>query len=324
MRCSAEWTQLEVLNRVGPEGFECHRCGHVLSRAEDLEGGAGPDRSGHEKNSKLMAQLDNILKLLKQIDSVEVPANDFESAWDHKVDVERNQLTNPTRPAVVTPARQAAVRGTTRTDENALEISLTSSAEKSAAEQEEVAARKAALEKQNALPVWHTESTVSTEAGNVRHAKPETNGSDATGVDIKTDEKDEKKPDSDALDDKVAAYYAEMAREKEREAKEEASSGDDDDSDEEEDEFEDVGVTTNGDATPPVAATTETTAPASGDNPLKRELDTDSGSSGPNTSAATPNTPHEDGPAAKKVKLEPEVKKEEESDEDEEEEFEDV
>ncbi|KAK2762637.1 hypothetical protein FQN54_000810 [Arachnomyces sp. PD_36] len=320
-RCGSEWTQLEVLNRVGPEGFECHRCGAPLSRAEDLEGGAGPDRSGHEKNSKLMAQLDKILKLLKQIDSVDVPANDFDSAWDHKVEVERNQMTNPTRAAVAAPARQAAVRGTARTDENALEISLTSSAEKSAAEQEEVAARKAALEKQNALPVWHTESTVSTEAGNLRNVKPETNGVDTTGVDIKSDLKDEKKPEADALDDKVAAYYAEMAREKEREAKEDASSGEEESSDEEEDEFEDVGVTTTNAATP-VAGSTP--IPASGNGSLKRELDSESGSSAPNTNAATPNTPLEDGPVAKKVKLEPEVKKEEESDEDEEEEFEDV
>ncbi|KAK2797921.1 hypothetical protein FQN50_009017 [Emmonsiellopsis sp. PD_5] len=317
-RCGSEWTQLEVLSRVGPDGFECHKCGATLDRADEVKGGAGPDRSGHEKNSKLMAQLDTMLKLLKQIDSVEVPANDFDSAWDHKVDVIRNQYTNPTRAAAAfTGGRQAAVRGISKTDAASLEVSLTSSAEKSAAEQAEEAARKAALEKQNALPVWHTHSTVKTEAGNIP-IKPEPNGAPVDGAAIKSEVKEEQKPEVDALADKVAAYYAEMAREKEREAKEDVSSADD--SDEEEDEFEDVGVLPSGSTTPALPDTSKIAKIPNGS--LKRELESDSASSAPPTAGVTPDTPNEDGPIAKKVKFEPEVKREAESDEDEE--FEDV
>ncbi|EEH17159.2 hypothetical protein PABG_07246 [Paracoccidioides brasiliensis Pb03] len=318
--CGAEWTQLEVLSRIGPEGFECHRCGATLERADEVEGGTGADRTGHEKNSKLMAQLDAMLKLLKQIDSVDVPENDFETAWEHKVDVVRNQYTNPTRPGVAyTSNRQAAVRGVSKTDAASLEVSLTSSAEKSATEQAEEAARKAALEKQNALPVWHTHSTVKTEPGNLP-VKTETNGTSVDVSAVKYELKEERKPDVDALDDKVAAYYAEMAREKEREAKEDVSSAEES-SDEEEDEFEDVGGTPSGTTTP--AGLNGNKASIFSNGSLKRELEFDSGSSATQTGIASPDIAAEDAPSVKKVKFEPEVKKEAESDEDDEE-FEDV
>lgn len=309
-----------MLSLVGEEGFECQNCGAILERTEDVKGAEGIDRTGHEKNSKLMAQLDKMLKLLKQIDSVEVPPNDFETAWDHKIDVVRNQQINPTRQAVAVPSKQQqTVRGIARTDAAALEVSLTSSAEKSAAEQAEEAARKAALEKQNALPVWHTHSTVSTSAGNLTQIKTETDG--VVKSEIK---EEEQKPDIDALDDKVAAYYAEMARENELQAQRDVSSAED--SDEEEDEFEDVGLSTSDSATPAVAAATSVPAVPSPTAGVKRELDSESSSSAPQTAVATPSTPADEGPVAKKVKVEsdaPTVKREEESDEDDEE-FEDV
>ncbi|KAL1955097.1 hypothetical protein VTO42DRAFT_9031 [Malbranchea cinnamomea] len=323
-RCKSEWTQLEVLSHVGPEGFECQKCGEVLLPSDEVEGGAGADRSGHEKNSRLMAQLDPILKLLKQIDSVEIPPNDFETAWDHKVDVVRNKYTNPTKPGVVVN-KQPAVRGISKTDASTLEVSLTSSAEKTAEEQAREAARKAALEKQNALPIWHTQSTVKPDAGNLQPAKVEPAVKEKVpAVDIKPEIKEEQRPDTEDLDDKVAAYYAEMEREKEREAREEEEEEEEESSDEEdedEDEFEDVGVTPNGSGTPQID--TAIKSPAMTNGSFKRELETDSGSSAPQTNVGTPITPADEGPAAKKVKIEDNIKKEEDSDE-EDEEFEDV
>lgn len=316
LRCSSEWTELDVLSLVSEEGFECQNCGAILERTEDVKGADGIDRTGHEKNSKLMAQLDGMLKLLKQIDSVEIPPNDFDTAWDHKVDIIRNQATHPTRTAVAVPSKQQeTVRGNAKTDTTALEISLTSTEEKSAAEQAEEAARKAAVEQQNALPVWHTHSTVSTNAGNLGVKAEE-------GVDIKPDIKgeEEEKPSADALDDKVAAYYAEMAREQALQAQAEASSAEEDS--DEFDEFEDVGVSGSGSATPAVGGAAP--APTNNATGIKRELDTDTGSSIPKTESVTP-APADESPAAKKVKTEPESEvKKEESDEDDEEEFEDV
>ncbi|PKY04619.1 transcription factor TFIIE complex alpha subunit [Aspergillus campestris IBT 28561] len=332
LRCGTEWTELDVLSLYSEEGFECQNCGAILERTEDVKGAEGIDRTGHEKNSKLMAQLDQMLKLLKQIDSVEIPPNDFDTAWDHKVDVVRNQQINPTRAAIVVPPKQQdAVRGNAKTDTSALEISLTSTAEKTAAEQAAEAARKAAVEKQNALPVWHTHSTVSTAAGNGSRVKTETD------VDVKPEIKDEEdqKPSIDELDDKVAAYYAEMEREKALQAQEDASSAEDE-SDEFDEEFEDVGgVSASDAASPAVGGGAPTSAPsATSGSGIKRELDMDSGTSSPQT-GATPSTAA-DGPAAKKIKTEPEIKtepgikreepavKKEESDEDDDEEFEDV
>ncbi|KAL4910195.1 hypothetical protein BDW74DRAFT_49453 [Aspergillus multicolor] len=320
LRCGAEWTELDVLSLYSDEGFECQNCGAILERTEDVKGSEGIDRTGHEKNSKLMAQLDGMLKLLKQIDSVEVPPNDFDTAWDHKVDVVRNQHTNPTRAAVVVPSKkQEAVRGNLKTDAAALEISLTSTEEKSAAEQKEEAARKAALEKQNALPVWHTHSTVSTTAGNVGAIKTEND------ITIKPElkEEEDQKPNLVDLDDKVAAYYAEMEREKALQAQEDASSADEDS--DEFDEFEDVGVSASAsDTASPAVGVVNGSAPTSAPTGIKRELDTDSGTSAPQTANGTPSTPADDGPAAKKIKSEPDIEiKKEESDEDDEE-FEDV
>ncbi|KAI2787890.1 hypothetical protein POX_f08272 [Penicillium oxalicum] len=329
-RCLSEWTELDVLSLVSDEGFECQNCGAVLERTEDIKGEEGIDRTGHEKNSKLMAQLDKMLKLLKQIDSVEIPPNDFDTAWDHKVEVPRNQSTHPVRTAVpVPPKAQDVVRGHLKTDAAALEISLTSSEEKSAAEQAEEAARKAAVEKQNALPVWHTHSTVD--------ATAPTQVKTEAGISIKPElDEDEHKPSLEAEDDKIAAYYAEMEREKALQAQEDASSAED--SDDFDDEFEDVGVSGASGPGTPATGLGPTSAPTpSGVSGVKREFDT---SSAAPSSVGTPSTPADDGPAMKRIKVEsgvsaeplikpdpdgktePEVK-DEESDEDDEE-FEDV
>lgn len=333
LRCGAEWTELDVLSLVSDEGFECQNCGAILERTEDVKGVEGIDRTGHEKNSKLMAQLDKMLKLLKQIDSVEIPPNDFDTAWDHKVEVPRNQHTHPTRQAISVPVKtQDVTRTTIKTDAAQLEIALTSSEEKSAADQAEEAARKAAVEKQNALPVWHTHSTVNANVG-VAPVKNE------MGIPVRSDLEDEdQKPDPDALDDKVAAYYAEMEREQALQAEEDASSAEED-SDEFDEEFEDVGVSgPSGPATPATGAgLTNVPTPSSGIAGVKREHET--ASSAAPSSIGTPTTPADDGPAMKRIKTEPGIEepaikpdpdvkaepevKEEESDEDEEE-FEDV
>lgn len=333
LRCGAEWTELDVLSLVSEEGFECQNCGAILERTEDVRGIDGIERTGHEKNSKLMAQLDKMLKLLKQIDSVEIPPNDFDTAWDHKKEVPRDPRVHPTRPAISIPAKaQDIVRSTAKTDAAALEISLTSSEEKSAAEQAEEAARKAAVEKQNILPVWHTQSTVNANAPGAAQVKTEAN------LPVKPEEDEDQKPSMDALDDKIAAYYAEMEREKALQAQRDAESEDEDE--DEFDEFEDVGVSgPSGPATPATGAgPTSVPTPSSSRAGIKREFDTAS-SAGP-SSIGTPSTPADDGPAMKKIKTEDgveepvikldpdakaevEAKKEEESDEDEEE-FEDV
>lgn len=264
-RCRAEWTQLEVLGKVGAEGFVCDRCGYVLDRADEIEG-ALVDRSGHEKNSKLMSQLDGILKLLKRIDSVQIPANDFDFAWERKVDVIRDKDRHPAaRAPIVVTKKGAVVKGVSTTDAASVEVNLYSNAEKGAAELAETEKRKAELEKQNALPSWITTSAIASE--NTPSTKQESTPDDPeTNNEVKSEIKTEAQENAldESLNDKVAAYYAAMAAEEEaqrvKEAESEAGTSDD------EDDFEDVDFSAS--ATPADTGLTKSDTPS-----LKRDFD---------------------------------------------------
>jgi len=333
-RCSARWTQLEVLDNVGPLGFVCHRCNGVLERDEESVG----DKGGHEKQSRLMSQLEGMLKLLQQIDSEIIPNNDFETAFSHSIPVQRNHFVNPVRATVPVDSGRGpptSVKGLTQTTTPQLEISLTTSSEKTAADQAAEAQRKATIATQNVLPVWHTNSTVTGETTSLGAKEAtvkrerDTNGG-AAGL-LKEDN-DEKK-EGNVLNDELAAYYQQMEEEKAREAKEDESSGDNDD-DDENDEFEDVGL----DASTPASSggTTIGAKLAPLANGVLKRQESESGSSAPATSTATPadtgsvavegeGLAEERPSAAKKVKVEePAGGAEKDSDEDEEAEFEDA
>ncbi|KAL8952868.1 MAG: hypothetical protein Q9222_001226 [Ikaeria aurantiellina] len=240
-RCKAQWTQLEVLDGAGPEGFVCHRCGGILEREEH----AASDATGSEKQIKLAAQLSRVLKLLQEIDNTTIPKNDFEMALSLQIRVQRDREVNPVRETIPVDAVQglpAAVRGINQPVVQDLTVDLTSSAEKTAAEKASDETRKALIAAQNALPVWHTQSTVPSGPLAVAVSEPlltssmstapkaEAVGQEAKGAVTIPDESDE-----------LAAYYTRMAREKEQEEREHESksSSDDDDS---EDEFEDVSI----------------------------------------------------------------------------------
>lgn len=293
-RCSARWTQLEVLDNVGPLGFVCHRCNGVLERDEESAG----DKGGHEKQSRLMSQLEGMLKLLQQIDSEIIPNNDFDTAFSYAIPVQRNHFVNPVRPTVpVEPSRAtpSSVKGLAQNTTPQLEISLTTSSEKTAAEQAAEAQRKAAIAAQNVLPVWHTNSTVTGETTTLGTKEASlkrernTNGSSASVLKQEPDEKKE----TNVLNAELAAYYQQMEEEKAREAQEdESSAAEDDDGD---DDFEDVGLNTSGVATPSSSAPTATlpngngTKVLSATNGVKRSRqESESESSAPVTGTVTP------------------------------------
>ncbi len=302
-RCSARWTQLEVLDNVGPQGFLCHRCNGVLERDEESVG----DKGGHERQSKLMSQLEGMLKLLQQIDSEIIPNDDFDTAFSYAVPVHRNHTVNPVRATVPVESSRgppASVKGLTQNITPQLEISLTTSSEKTAADQAAEATRKATVAAQNVLPVWHTNSTVTGETtalgakeSALKHERDNlsSGGISSTGGVLKA-ETDEKK-DINVLNDELAAYYRQMEEEKAREAKEDETDPDDDDDDEENDDFEDVGLNASGvdtpsSSAPPITATATVAneaklAPAIPNGIAKRQ-GSESGSSAPATSTATP------------------------------------
>ena len=285
-RCKAQWTQLEVLDKVGPMGFECHRCGGILEREEQEAG----DSAGHEKQSRLMSQLDPLIKLLQKIDAQDIPVNDFEKALAMQVVVQRDR-SNITKPIALTNQSKTLANSTGNPVSAPLDVSVISSNETTDAEKVEEAKRKADVVAQNALPVWHTTSTVTGErTTSQKEGEPQTNGTS-----LAKEEKDEKR-EAGALDDELTAYYTQLAQEKEKEARkereEDASSG------EEEDEFEDVDVGGSNAGTP-------ISTPAVSFNANEETKGRDSGSSGPATENPSP-APNEDdreGLVNKRVKF---------------------
>ena len=314
---------------ASPIGFDCGRCGNPLER-EELQDGAA---TGNEKQTKLASQMDGFLRMLQHIDSEVIPSNDFETAFSLAVPVQRNEETNPSRttvPLVVPNGLPTAVRGMTQITAIPLDVTVTTSSERTAAEKAAEAQRKAAIAAQNMLPEWHTKSTVTGESTvSVRKdSEQHTNGS------ILSKEAEEDQKEGNKSDEELTTYYAQIAEEREKERLAEAEA----DSDDDEEDFEDVGLGPSAAGTPSSSVSAE---PANRLNGILKSSRSESGSSAPVTNNPTPSASfaeadEEDGLVAKRVKFESrengaEVKaglsvKEEkkDSDEDDEAEFEDA
>ena len=333
--CKAEYDTYQVLNSVNDEGFACERCSTTLEETPQAKDAAG--MVGHEKHSQLMTQLGKILSLMQQVDRLKVPENDFESAWEKKKEVPRDRSQHARKEYVAVPGAikfaKAGRSGPEKIKTESLDVSLTSGEEHDAADQQRREARKAELAKQNMLPIWHTQSTVTGTEARARDAEVTmTNGDlikkEADVVKAEEEEGDEeeageKKSSIDEEDD-LAAYMVEMKREREeaeRKAAEEDFESDDDG--DEDDDFEDVistAVATPQTQPPPAAANVPSTSdPVSSlsnghgrkqEQGIKREYDGDD-ESGPssddNTPAGgdiTPGVDSSDAIATKRIKLE--------------------
>lgn len=333
--CKAEWTQLDVASTeyIGPMGFECPRCRAVL-KLKANEAGAS---TGHQKQSRLMSQLQGLLAMLQKVDAEDIPNNTFERAYENRVPVPRDDVSNP-GPRVTVPMRgqngpPTTVRGMAQVALEPLKVSVTANSELTPEELAAEAEEKAKVTSQNALPDWHVKSTVTGEQFMVSRKESD---QQVNGNSLIKDEEEEKK-DNMALNDELATYYAQLAREKEQEAKEEQeaeeSSGDDD-----EDDFEDVGIEESRVGTPSSSTSTPQHHQV---NDTAHSKHSESGSSAA-TPADTRPAIEEEGPAAKKVKFETQEKQtsenvgtgsvkatgagdtDKDSDEDEEAEFEDA
>lgn len=291
-----------MLDSVGPTGFICHKCGGALQEQHRAAG----DSTGHEKQSKLMSQLEPLLKLLKEIDSNDIPNNDFEAAFAVMVPVQRNEFINPTRATEPVPSRglPTAVKGITETKVIPLEISVTTGSERTTADQAAEAQRKADLAAQNALPVWHTKSTVTGEGTDVGK-ESERNGANGGAAEILKREEDEKNEGA-LLTTELDAYYKQLQQEKEKEAREDRES-DESGSGEDDEDFEDIGIGPSVDAsqpsTPVINNETKTAA-------ASKKRGSESGSSLPGTNISTPvssggalDDGEENGPAPKRAKI---------------------
>lgn len=305
-RCKAQWTQLEVLDSVGPTGFLCHRCGGPLEREEPTAG----DNTGSEKQVKLAAQLERVLKLLQEIDNTTIPKNDFETALSLQIPVQRNKDVNPVRNTVPVEISRgppaAVVKGINQPIVQDLTVDLTSSTEKTAAEKASEEDRKAAIAAQNALPVWHTHSTVT---GGVTDTNADLKRDPALAADLKiqtaaADEDAKATMTTAPLDesDELAAYYARMAQEKEKEEREdredeESSGAEDEEEEDDDDEFEDVGII---DHTPSGSQSNLKGEETENLKPLPNGMSQENSEPVSDSGMAVV----DDGPAAKRVKVE--------------------
>ncbi|KAL8664988.1 MAG: hypothetical protein Q9202_002544 [Teloschistes flavicans] len=240
-RCKAHWTQFEVLDRCGPLGFLCHRCSSILEREEPSTG----DAAGSEKQRNLAQQLEHVVQLLQDIDTVTVSPNNFETALSRQIPIQRNTQINPTRQTVPLEADGRApvgVKGVNQPVVQDLTIDLTSNAEKTAEEKTSEQARKAATAAQNMLPIWHTQSTVQADS-NAQSLYP-SSGTLHADAKFETSLEEGKDGILSSFDesDELAAYYARMAQEKEKEAREDLEDDETSDDEDEQDAFEEVSI----------------------------------------------------------------------------------
>lgn len=330
--CKAEWTELEVLDKVGVEGFECHRCGHTLEFVEDAQGGE-EGKHKHEKIKRLNQQLKVFDDLINKIDDVNVPENAFDDAWAGKVEVPKMRGSGLVKSEHMYVGRSNAFvkgEGPGSTDAARLQINISSGADQERQDEERKETRRKELAKQNQLPEWHT-----TIAGvkNEAQVKAEASATNGRGVDggaapsssaaLKKDEAGDSKNGVLSIEEEMQKYMEDMAREK-AEAEKAAAIEDAEDQDDVDDEdFEDV-ITPSAANTPmgSQSMSTDRLAPPPA-NGVKRDSDYDeseipSEANTPATGAATPER------STKRVRLGEAIPTNEPEDSEEDEDFEDA
>ena len=310
-RCKAEWTELEVLDKVGPDGFECHRCGNTLDFNEDAQGGE-EGKHKHEKILRLNLQLKVFDDLIDRIDKVKVPENAFEDAWLSKVEVPRTRGSGLARSDHMYVGRSTGFvkgEGPGSTDASRLQINISSGADQEREEEERKEARRKELAKQNQLPEWHTtiagvknEPVVKVDASTTTGRPVDGASTFSSGATLKKDEGDASQNGALSIEDEMKKYMEDMAREKE-EAERAAMLEDAEDQDDGDDEdFEDV-ITPSAANTPmgSQAMSTDRLAPPAV-NGIKRGSDYDESEapSEANTPVAGMVTPDRD---SKRIKL---------------------
>lgn len=238
-RCKSEFKEIDVIGSSSMDGstFLCLTCGHDLEYieqdAEDTEA-TGPVGVFNKSFGWLIHHM-------QLIDKVTIPGTTSEAAFAQREEVPRPKAPLDSVKLELTSAptsRPAAVRGII-TGPQKIEVSITSDAANTAAAQVAAAEQKQRLAAQNALPEWHTHSTISNEVTVVgqREELARREREAEMGL-LSAGDADEKKDvRSDGLEDIFAEIEAEQAQEQlKREQEDEEEEYEEDD----EDEFEDV------------------------------------------------------------------------------------
>ncbi|QGI85231.1 hypothetical protein CEK25_011960 [Fusarium fujikuroi] len=216
------------MDGVGPEGFLCHRCSHVLTFEADRTS------TGHEQSTRLNDQFKFISELLPKIDAVHIPECDFDRAFAKARPVKRDETHQRAQTTAVDSGanRPMAVKGLTNTGPQSIAVNISTSDGPTEAEKAAEQARKEQIAKQNALPSWMSNSTVTGESFSAGAAP-------GTASVVKKESSKDAGPAAPAvanaqIDDIFEKLKAEIAQEKSEE---------EEDEEEEEDLFEDVPAT---------------------------------------------------------------------------------
>jgi len=214
-RCGRRYTTLDAVSLLSPDmmSFICMDCGSVLQE----ETNTGVDENGEEKAkyARLMQQVDPIVRAMKAVDEIHVPENTFEIALANAIrpplDDADVTLDYPNVSPELTGNRDDA-QTTTTTAGQALHVDFSEDQKGLRAEDLE---KRAAQSKQNALPVWHTQSTVSGELTHAGSRQTEVQPDYMSSFSRSLEEEEEKnkaKIKAEAKDagmeDQIAAYYA--------------------------------------------------------------------------------------------------------------------
>ncbi|KAF8473929.1 TFIIE alpha subunit-domain-containing protein [Kalaharituber pfeilii] len=329
-RCNKQFGPLDIVTLIAtPMGFECDRCSTELVDDDD----SAEVKTSQERLGRLMDQLKPVIDLLKKIDEVVVPQNEFEDALRSSIPVPRvkNLLTGATVPGgyIGGPGSNAesdvpyAKGGINNTAAAPLEVTFTSSDEKTAQEKAAEAAKRSAQMEQNALPVWHTQSTVSGEITKLglKEAAARREREGFTGKAAAAVEETKKPSEETGVQvDAIQQYYAAMAAQQAREQAEEEE--EEEEEEEDEDEFEDIVATSS---TTPMAS-----APAAAPSAASKKdaEDSDSSSSSTSRPSGVALSQPGNGPPTKKVKIQSPAPvtagRDDDDDDDDEDEFEDA
>lgn len=241
-RCGKKVSQLDAISMLSDDksSFICDTCGGVLVEDDTLQQASVKQ----QKLERLMLQVDPIITYLKKIDNLTVEDNDFDSAASKMIPAQSSSAASyllSSRPlgsrskAQMSQSLQNAASKANAT----LHVSITASDENYEREQKEKEERRQKLE-QNALPSWHSASTVGNnngvgvatedaqaEAGTEIKAEDSASGDVAAPVAAIPESERKEREAQDVL----AAYYADLADREAEEAEEDLEDDDDDDFD---------------------------------------------------------------------------------------------
>ncbi|CAH6718282.1 transcription initiation factor IIE subunit alpha [[Candida] jaroonii] len=252
-RCGKKFSQLDAISLINDDKsqFLCDNCEFPL-----IEDDSSQQASIRQESlEKLMIQIDPIIAFLKKIDDSVIEDNSFESSLMNAIPAQSSGSSNFALPSRLSKSKNSTSSLTNKAQAT-LHVSITANDENEDREEKEREERRLKLE-QNALPSWHSKSTVGKEIDSSSNSNSNNNSvqptPEPTDAEIVKNEPSEnstpeaQEPTAEGksdLKDKVAqdalaAYYANLAEAQANENEDDDDDDDDDDLDDF-DDFEDL------------------------------------------------------------------------------------